>query len=259
MKKEISKSNSNKGVKNIKSNSLRTNKIKNSEVKNNHKMILKIRKGMTLNIVISLIIVLLIILFVFIVKSTINYFNTKIDEKNKLIVENYIKENKKVCFGDECFYIIDYSIKDRTVSLITEKNISLDEVSIQKDFSLDIIERKNIGKYLECYKKTIENLGIDVIDISIPHNKQLEKNGCNFHKNTSNVYTCSDEHSWIYNTSYYYEGEISGVMVNIRDLEAHFIFPFDMTISELENMYGKNNYLNVGIRPVIKILIKEID
>ena len=269
MKKEIDKSKNKKGVTNSSKKNVKTVKKngatnfkkskKNDDIKEVDKPIftkLKLKSGMGLNICIGISILIFLILFIFIIIGIVKYFNKKIDTKNKEVIEEYI--SKEVCFGDECFYILDYSIEDRYVYLMSKKNISLEEKSIQTD-NYGHLERKDIDKYLDYYKNTLEDKKIDVLDISIPTKEQLEKNGCSFEKNTSNVYTCSSEKSWIYSTSYYYSGDISGVMVNIDGLDSHFIFPFDMNEEELDNIYGKGKTLDIGLRVVVKVSINEID
>ena len=253
MKKEISKSRNNNDV--VKSNKKSLKHPKKQEEKVCAKSVFK--RGFGLSICIAICIIILISLFIFIILGVVKYFNNRLDIKNKEIIEEYTSENKKVCFKEECFYVLDYSIEDRYVYLISEKNISLEEKSIQIDDSRGLA-RKDIDKYLGYYKKTLEEVGVEVSDISIPIKEQLEKNGCCFENNTSNVYMCSEEKKWIYSTSYYYEGDISGVLVNIDSLDSHFIFPFDMSDEELDNTYGKNKTLKVGIRVVIKVPISEI-
>lgn len=272
MKKEINKSKNKKGVTNSckktvkkvkeKDVSIKKSKNKNDNSKsvlNNKKDILitklKFKSGIGLNICIGICILIFIVLFGFIIFNVVKYFNNKIDSKNKKLIEEKI--NEVICFDKECFYIVDYSIEERTVYLISKKNISLEVGSIQKD-NCDSLERKDIVKYLDYYKKTLEEKNLEVLDISIPNKKHLENSGCSFESNTSNIYTCSSEKSWIYSTSYYYDGDISGVMVNIDDFDSHFIFPFDMTEEELDNIYGKDNTLDIGLRVVIKVPIDEI-
>lgn len=255
MKNDNSKSKNKKVVNKSKKTDLKKDikTLKKEEIKTTK---LKLKKGMGLNICICLCVFIFIVLFIFIILGIVKYFNNKIDTKNKEVIEENI--NKDICFGEECFYILDYSIEDRYVYLISKKNISLEEKSIQIDDFYNL-ERKDIDKYLEYYKKTLEDKKVEVLEISIPTEEQLEKNGCNFKNNTSNVYTCSSEKNWIYSTSYYYDGDISGVMVNIDGLDSHFIFPFDMTEEELDNIYGRGKTLDIGLRVVIKVSINEID
>jgi len=249
MKKDISKSKNVRVVKN--NNNLKKKVHKDKKI--------NIKKSLVINISIGFLSILLVGLFIFIIFNVIKHINKKIDRENTIMMETYTSENKKICFEKECFYIIDYSIEDRIVFLFAEKNIMLNEHPVQTDEETVSFDRKDINQYLKYYKKTLEDLDVEVIDIYLPTYNQLEKNGCSFNSNAANIYTCSSDNSWIYSTSYYYDGDISGVMVNIGGLDSHFIFPFDMNDEELDNTYGKDMVLNVGVRPVIKIRISEIN
>ena len=48
-------------------------------------------------------------------------------------------------------------------------------------------------------------------------------------------------------------------MVNIDSLDSHFVFPFDMSEEELDDLYGKDKTKSIGLRVVIKVDIKELE
>ena len=156
---------------------------------------------------------------------TLNYVQNNDDENNFLIDNNgklysvltgdINTIGSEICIGQECFYL--YSSDDNNLMLLAKKNISLED-SPRQGIASDILycdtpywegfgsttgdiynEQSNLYRYVENYKKYLNDLGANIVEARLITYNELIALGCKF-----SGFECRTEApDWLYTTSYW--------------------------------------------------------